>query len=100
VVHVILHLAEPWRDGTNRYDAALSGMARPTNIFSRARRMKEHPIANRAYKRRAAREYEKALERMLFGSLGGASPVRKIDPKTGDVIAVIDPKNRPTSSKP
>jgi hypothetical protein len=35
---------------------------------------------------------------MLFGSLGGASPVRKIDPKTGDVIAVIDPKNRPTSS--
>jgi hypothetical protein len=78
----------------------LGGMARPTNIFSRTRRRKEHPIANRAYKRQAAAEYEKAVEKLLVGSTGGASPVRKIDPKTGDVVAVIDPNNRPTSSKP
>jgi hypothetical protein len=53
---------------------------------------------SRAYKRQAASEYKKALDKFLYGSLGGASPVRRIDPKTGDVVAVIDPKNGPSSS--
>ena len=29
-------------------------------------------------------------DKILYGSLGAASPVRRIDPKTGLVIAVID----------
>jgi hypothetical protein len=82
--------------GTNTYVAALGGMTRPTNIFNKSRRRKEHRAANsRAYKRQAASEYKKALDKLLYGSLGGASPVRRIDPKTGDVVAVIDPKNDP-----
>jgi hypothetical protein len=44
----------------------------------------------KAYKRHAAAEYQKALENW-FGSLGAASPVKRIDPKTGKVVAVIDP---------
>jgi hypothetical protein len=76
-------------------------MSRPTNIFkTKSRRRKEHPAENlKAYKRRAAADYEKARDKLLYGSLGGASPVRRIDPKTGDVVAVIDPKNGPSSSK-
>jgi hypothetical protein len=79
-------------DGTNTNVAALGGMTRPTNIFNKSRRRKEDRAANsRAYKRQAASEYKKALDKFLYGSLGGASPVRRIDPKTGDVVAVIDP---------
>ena len=71
-------------------------MSRPSKIFNKTRRR----AANvRVYKRQAASEYKKALDKLLFGSLGGASPVRRIDPKTGDVVAVIDPKNGPSSSK-
>jgi hypothetical protein len=67
-------------------------MSRPTKMFNKARRRKVHPAANSgAYKRHAAAEYKKALENRLFGSLGGASPVRRIGPKTGNIIAVIDP---------
>ena len=40
----------------------------------------------------AATEYQKARDKAFYGSLGGASPVRRIDPKTGKVIAVIDPE--------
>ena len=70
-------------------------MTRPSKIFNKkTRRRKEHQAANlRVYKRQAASEYKKALDKLLYGSLGGASPVRRIDPKTGDVVAVIDPKN-------
>jgi hypothetical protein len=71
-------------------------MSRPTNIFNKSRRRKEHPAASlRGYKRQAAADYKKAVDKLLYGSLGGASPVRRIDPKTGDVVAVIDPKNDP-----
>jgi hypothetical protein len=75
-------------------------MERPTNIFKRTRQRKEHPVVNsKAYKRLATAEYKKALEIRLFGSLGGASLVRKIDPKTGNVVAVIDP-NSGAENKP
>jgi hypothetical protein len=75
-------------------------MSGPTKMFDKTPRRKEHHAANsRAYIRHSAAEYKKALENRLFGSSGGASPVRKIDPKTGDVVAVIDPKNGPSSSK-
>jgi hypothetical protein len=75
-------------------------MSGPSKIFNKTRRRKERRAANlRVYKRQAASEYKKALDKLLYGSLGGASPVRRIDPKTGDVVAVIDPKNGPSSSK-
>jgi hypothetical protein len=67
----------------------------PTNIFkTKSRRRKEHPVENlKAYRRQTAANYEKARDKLLYGSLGGASPVKRIDPKTGDVVAVIDPKS-------
>jgi hypothetical protein len=34
-------------------------------------------------------EYVRAREKLLFGSLGGASPVKRIDPKTGAVVEII-----------
>jgi hypothetical protein len=34
--------------------------------------------------------FKRAYEQ-LYGSQGGASPVRKIDPVTGKVIAIINP---------
>jgi hypothetical protein len=70
-------------------------MSRPTNIFNnKSRRRKVHPDANlRTYKRQAAADYKKALDKLLYGSLGGASPVRRIDPRTGNVVAVIDPNS-------
>jgi hypothetical protein len=39
-----------------------------------------------------AAEYKRADERIRYGSLGAASSVRKIDPATGEVIAVIPAK--------
>jgi hypothetical protein len=67
-------------------------MTRPTNIFNKTRRRTKSPVANkRTYKRQAAAEYERARERLLFGSLGAASPVRKIDPATGAVIEILNP---------
>jgi hypothetical protein len=71
---------------------------KPTKLFKKTPNKERRP----AVKKRAAEiraEYQQARERLLFGSLGGASPVRRIDPKTGDVVAVIDPKNGPSSSK-
>jgi hypothetical protein len=46
---------------------------------------------SRKYRSTAAAEYQRALEKTLFGSLGPASPVRKIDPSTGKVLAIIKP---------
>ena len=39
------------------------------------------------YRRAAAAAYKRALERR-YGSQGAASPVRTIDPLTGEVIAI------------
>ncbi len=40
------------------------------------------------YRKNASAEYKRPVER-LFGSQGAASPVRIIDPATGEVIAII-----------
>jgi hypothetical protein len=37
-------------------------------------------------------EYERAAEKQRFGSLGGASVVKKIDPQTGAVVEILDPE--------
>jgi branched-subunit amino acid aminotransferase/4-amino-4-deoxychorismate lyase len=34
-------------------------------------------------------EYVRAREKFLFGSLGPASPVKRIDPQTGEVVEII-----------
>jgi hypothetical protein len=63
---------------------------RPTKLFGKDRRLKRK-TGIKAYKRQAVAEYERARERLLFGSLGAASPVRKIDPATGAVIEILNP---------
>jgi hypothetical protein len=63
---------------------------KPTKLFKKTPNKERRP----ALKKRPAEiraEYQQARERLLFGSLGAASPVRRIDPITGEVVAVIDP---------
>jgi hypothetical protein len=43
-------------------------------------------------KAQTATEFQQARDKAFYGSLGGASPVRRIDPNTGKVVAVIDPQ--------
>jgi hypothetical protein len=45
----------------------------------------------RGYLKAANDARKRALER-VYGSQGAASPVRKIDPATGNVIAILSPK--------
>jgi hypothetical protein len=65
---------------------------RATNIFNKSRRKKRNTGNYNAYKQHAAAEYKQALERLLLGSSGAASPVRKIDPATGAVIEILNPR--------
>jgi hypothetical protein len=62
---------------------------KPTKLFKKTPNKERRP----AVKKRAAdvrAEYQQARERRLFGSLGAASPVRRIDPKTGEVIEILE----------
>jgi hypothetical protein len=61
---------------------------KPTKIFKKTPNKQRRP----ALKKRRAEiraEYQRAREELLFGSLGAASPVRRIDPKTGEVVEII-----------
>jgi hypothetical protein len=64
---------------------------RPTNIFNKSRRKNRKTGNYKAYKQQAAAEYKQALERLLLGSSGVASPVKKIDPTTGVTIEILNP---------
>jgi hypothetical protein len=55
-------------------------MGGPTTIFQKM-----------TLRRRRQTEFQQTRDKLLFGSLGAASPVRKIDPNTGAVVALIDP---------
>jgi hypothetical protein len=66
----------------------LVGMATPTTVFNKNRRKRRS--SKKGYDQLAS-EYKRARER-AFGSLGGASPVKRIDPTTGKVVAVLDPE--------
>ena len=68
-------------------------MARPTDLFNKSRRQKRKTGHYNTYKQQAALEYKQALERLLLGSSGAASLVRKIDPVTGAVIEVLNAKD-------
>jgi hypothetical protein len=64
---------------------------RPSTILKKT----THPKKKRGrknlqdYRKIAAAERDRAIARM-FGTQGPASSVRKIDPKTGRVIAIIE----------
>ena len=61
---------------------------RPTNLYKKKSTHKTRARRTRGYRTAANAAFERAHEQ-LFGSQGGASPVRKIDPKTGEVIEII-----------
>lgn len=63
---------------------------RPTLLYKKkgARKAK----TKRPPKYTEAKAAFKAAYAGLFGSQGAASPVRKIDPATGEVIAIIKPR--------
>jgi len=67
----------------------LSSM-RPSKILKKTSRRKKKKSGNGfQYRKIAAAARKRAIDR-LFGSQGPASPIRKIDPKTGQVMAIIE----------
>lgn len=71
-------------------------MAR-TKLFAASKKRTGRPGDWAKYKQTAVRqtaaiEYKRAEEKRLYGSLGAASSVRKIDPVTGAVVAIAKPK--------
>ena len=72
------------RDGISQVRIA---MARAS--FLGSRKPPKKPGYTKARQKAAGDEYKRALERR-YGSQGAASPVRKIDPVTGKVIAIIE----------
>src|SRR5215471_14153455 len=69
-----------------------SSLPRRSRFFTSSKKRHARPGGWAKYKQSAATEYKRAEERMRFGSQGAASPVRKIDPVTGEVIAIIPGK--------
>jgi len=61
---------------------------RSSFLFKKKRTRKTTPKLKRGYRAKANAEFKRAHDR-LYGSQGGASPVRKIDPATGAVIGII-----------
>jgi hypothetical protein len=65
---------------------------KPTKLFNKTPNKERRRPAVKKLAAEVRAEYQQARDRLLFGSLGAASPVRRVDPKTGDVVAVIDPQ--------
>jgi hypothetical protein len=63
---------------------------RPTRLFAKKRTCKTRAKRTPEYRREASAAFKLARER-FFGSQGAASPVRKIDPKTSEVIVAAKP---------
>jgi hypothetical protein len=63
----------------------VAGAIRPTRLFAKKRTRKARAKRTPEYRREATAAFKRAREQ-VFGSQGAASPVRKIDPKTGEVI--------------
>ena len=61
-----------------------------SSLFLGKKKPNSKKRAKRGYRKEAAAAFKRA-DQQLFGSQGGASPVRKIDPVTGEVIAIIKP---------
>jgi hypothetical protein len=67
---------------------------RSANILKNTRRRKKKKKKGSAgawskYRSTARTEYERTCASYLYGTLGPASAVRKIDPVTGKVLAII-----------
>jgi hypothetical protein len=77
----------------NQDDGFYLRLHAPEKVFQQHVPQEETTDRNqkKAYDKETAAECKQALERFLFGTLGAASPVRRIDPKTGKVVAVLDP---------
>jgi hypothetical protein len=65
---------------------------RSATVLKKTHRRKKGSKPSRKYRSTAAAEYQRAFEKTKYGSLGAASPVRKIDPTTGKVVAIIKPQ--------
>jgi hypothetical protein len=63
---------------------------RPSLILGKKKRTRKKR-GKPGYRAETSAAHTRAYEQ-LFGSQGGASPVRKIDPITGEVIATIKPE--------
>ena len=63
---------------------------RPTLLYKPKRTRKTRAKQAPGYRKKANAAFQRAYEQ-LFGSQGAASPVRKIDPVTGEVIGIIKP---------
>lgn len=63
----------------------------PTAAIFKTRRRKVKRGAG-MYSKEAIEQKRRDTDKLLFGSLGGASPVKKIDPRTGAIIEIIDPE--------
>jgi hypothetical protein len=63
---------------------------RPTLLYKKKGARKAKTKRPPKYRTEAKAAF-KAAYAGLFGSQGAASPVRKIDPATGEVIAIIKP---------
>jgi hypothetical protein len=60
-----------------------------TALYSKTRRKKKRSRRDKCW---SCAAYQRAIERRVYGSQGPASAVRKIDPATGQVMAVIPAK--------
>ena len=65
-------------------------MGAHTKLFRRAAAGRRRD-SKRVYQKQSTDEIRRIRDRLLYGSLGPASPVRRIDPKTGSVVEVIEP---------
>jgi hypothetical protein len=66
-------------------------MGGPTTIFQNMMLRRRRQTGHLKKRKQTSAEFQQTRDKLLFGSLGAASPVRKIDPNTGAVIALIDP---------
>jgi hypothetical protein len=62
----------------------------PTRLFAKKRTQRTRKKQAPGYRKKAKVAFRRALEQ-LYGSQGAASPVRLIDPKTGEVIVAAKP---------
>ena len=65
-------------------------MPAPTRVFRNSSSRKRRAGKSGSLEKMVT-EYQQVR---FYGSLGGASPVKRIDPKTGEVVEVLDPDNR------
>jgi hypothetical protein len=63
---------------------------KPTKLFNKTPNKQRRPALKKRRADDIRAEYQRARENLQFGSLGAASPVRRIDPKTGEVIEILE----------